>query len=156
TGEPGARRGRTIAIRRARPGRPGRGNRASQVGRRDQEPARRVPAGRQPGTRGGRRRPGRDRLTPAPGQPRCRDPSLLTCGCLASYPRIPMYGFKLRYVKKSVLLLAALIALVLAWNDLSRAFLVLITVFAAILVGGGWLARNALAQTSADDSRSAR
>ena len=68
-GEPGARRGRTTAIRRARPGwpgRPGRGSWASQVGRRDQEPARRVPAGRQPGTRGGRRRPGRDRLTPAP------------------------------------------------------------------------------------------
>jgi len=67
-----------------------------------------------------------------------------------------MYGFKLRYVKKSVLLLAALIALILAWSDLSHAFFTLITVFAAILVGGGWLARNAMAQTRGDDSRSAR
>src|SRR5690242_21508804 len=67
-----------------------------------------------------------------------------------------MYGFKLRYVRKSVLLLAALIALILAWTDLSHAFFTLITVFAAVLVGGGWLARNALAQTREDDSRSAR
>src|ERR1700755_2477009 len=67
-----------------------------------------------------------------------------------------MYGFKLRYVKKSVPLLAALIALVLAWSDLSHAFFVLITACAAVLVMSLWLARNAWAQTSADDSRSAR
>ena len=80
----------------------------------------------------------------------------MTCGCLASYPRIPMYGFKLSYVKKSVLLLAALIALILAWSDLSRAFFIIITACAAVAGFTGWLARNALAQTRGDDSRSAR
>ena len=51
----------------ARPGRPGQRGQASRpgpVGRRGQEPASRVPARRQPGTRGGRRRPGRNPLTP--------------------------------------------------------------------------------------------
>src|SRR5690349_25141392 len=67
-----------------------------------------------------------------------------------------MYGFKLRYVKKSVLLLAALIACVLARSDLSGAFFVLITACAAVLVMSLWLARNAWAQTSVDDSWSAR
>jgi apolipoprotein N-acyltransferase len=67
-----------------------------------------------------------------------------------------MYGFKLRYVKKSVLLLAALIALILAWSDLSRAFFILITTFAAVLGISGWLARNAWTQTREDDSRSAQ
>jgi probable Rubsico expression protein CbbX len=67
-----------------------------------------------------------------------------------------MYGLKLRYVKKSVLLLAALIALILAWSDLSHAFFVLITMCAAVLVIGGWLARNAWTQTREDNSRSAQ
>ena len=69
------------AHRRARPGRPGRPGQASRpgpVGRRGQEPARRVPARRQPGTCGGRRRAGRDPLT-RPAGPVGR----LTCGCPA-------------------------------------------------------------------------
>ena len=67
-----------------------------------------------------------------------------------------MYGFKLRYVKKSVLLLAALIALILAWSDLSHAFFTLITACAAVVGFIGWSARNAWTQTSEDVSRSAR
>jgi apolipoprotein N-acyltransferase len=67
-----------------------------------------------------------------------------------------MYGFKLRYVKKSVLLLAALIALILAWSDLSHAFFTLITACAVVLVMSLWLARNAWTQTREDDARSAR
>src|SRR2546423_14945116 len=67
-----------------------------------------------------------------------------------------MFGFKLRYVKKSVLVLAALIALILGWYDLSRAFFIQITLFAAVVGMIGWLARNAWAQTSEDNSRSAQ
>ena len=67
-----------------------------------------------------------------------------------------MYGFKLRYVKKSVLLLAALIALILAWSDLSHAFFTLITICAAVIGIIGWCARNAWTQTREDDSRSAQ
>ena len=67
-----------------------------------------------------------------------------------------MYGFKLRYVKKSVLLLAALIALIFAWSDLSHAFFTLITMCAAVLVISSWLARNVWTQTREDDSRSAQ
>jgi hypothetical protein len=65
-----------------------------------------------------------------------------------------MYGFKLRYVKKSVLLLVALIAFILAWSDLSHAFFIIITACAAVLGMSGWLARNAWTQTSENDSRS--
>ena len=67
-----------------------------------------------------------------------------------------MYGFKLRYAKRSVLLLAALIALILGWSDLSHAFFIIITSCAAVIAIIGWFASNALTQTREDDSRSAR
>jgi hypothetical protein len=67
-----------------------------------------------------------------------------------------MYGFKLRYVKKSVLLLAALIALILAWSDLSRAFFIIFTACAAVAGLIGWLARNAWTQTSEGNYRPAQ
>jgi probable Rubsico expression protein CbbX len=49
-----------------------------------------------------------------------------------------------------------LIALILAWYDLSHAFFITITAFAAVLVTSGWLARNAWTQTREDDSPSAQ
>jgi hypothetical protein len=67
-----------------------------------------------------------------------------------------MYGFKLRYVKRSVLLLAALIALILAWSDLSHPFFIIITSCAAVIGIVGLFARNAWTQTREDDSRSAQ
>ena len=64
-----------------------------------------------------------------------------------------MYGFKLRYAKTSILLLAALVALIVAWYHLSHGFFVLVGASAAFLGMSVGIARNVLSQTSADNSR---
>jgi probable Rubsico expression protein CbbX len=64
-----------------------------------------------------------------------------------------MYGFKLQYLKISMLLLAVLVAIVLAWSYLPHAFFYTFGGMAVVLGGTGVLARNAWSQTSDDDSR---
>jgi hypothetical protein len=49
-----------------------------------------------------------------------------------------------------------LIALILAWYDLSHAFFILITTFAGVVVIISWLARNAWTQTREDEPRAAQ
>ncbi len=66
-----------------------------------------------------------------------------------------MYGFKLRHVKKYLLLLAVLVALIIAWYDLSHAFFVIIIASAAFLGISVGLGRNAWTQTREEDSRTA-
>ena len=64
-----------------------------------------------------------------------------------------MYGFKLRYAKKSILLLAILVALILAWYYLSHVFFILVGASAAVLGMSVGITRNAFAQTREDNSR---
>ena len=64
-----------------------------------------------------------------------------------------MYGFKLRYAKKSVLLLAALAGLTIAWYDLSHDFFWLISVSVAVLGSTVWFTGNTWRQTRENESR---
>ena len=66
-----------------------------------------------------------------------------------------MYGFKLQYAKISILLLAVLVVIVLAWSYLPHAFFYTFGGMAVVLGGTGVLARNAWSQTSDDYSRPA-
>jgi probable Rubsico expression protein CbbX len=66
-----------------------------------------------------------------------------------------MYGFKLQYLKISMLLLAVLVVIVLAWSYLPHAFFYTFGGMAVVLGGTGVLARNAWSQTSDDNSRPA-
>jgi probable Rubsico expression protein CbbX len=66
-----------------------------------------------------------------------------------------MYGFKPQYLKISILLLAVLLVIVLAWSYLPHAFFYTFGGMAVVLSGTGVLARNAWSQTSDDDSRPA-
>jgi probable Rubsico expression protein CbbX len=66
-----------------------------------------------------------------------------------------MYGFKPQYTKISILLLAVLVVIVLAWSYLPHAFFYTFGGMAVVLGGTGVLARNAWSQTSDDDSRAA-
>ena len=65
-----------------------------------------------------------------------------------------MYGFKLRYLKRSLLLIAALVVFAVAWQYLSRALFVVAIAGAGVLGGSVALSRNAWSQTHEDDSRS--
>ena len=77
----------------------------------------------------------------------------MTCACLAGYPRIPMYGFKRRYVERSILLFAIVVSLFMAWLYLSHAFFIMIAAIAVALGIIAGLARNAWSQASNENSR---
>jgi probable Rubsico expression protein CbbX len=64
-----------------------------------------------------------------------------------------MYGFKLRYVKKSILLLVVLVAIFLAWNYLPRAIFIIAGASAVVLGGIVGLTLNAWSQTDDDNYR---
>ena len=64
-----------------------------------------------------------------------------------------MYGFKLRYVKRSVLLLAVLVIVIVAWYYLPHSFFIMLATIAAVLGLIAGLARNAWSQTVDDSSR---
>ena len=63
-----------------------------------------------------------------------------------------MYGFKLKYLKTSMLLLAALVVLAIAWQYLSRALFVVLLGGAGVVGMSAALSRNAWSQTHEDDS----
>jgi probable Rubsico expression protein CbbX len=65
-----------------------------------------------------------------------------------------MYGFKLKYLKISMLLLAAVVVPAIAWQYLSRAFFVIIVACAVMLGMSVALSRNTWSQTHEDDSLS--
>jgi probable Rubsico expression protein CbbX len=65
-----------------------------------------------------------------------------------------MYGFKLKYLKTSMLLVAALVVFALAWQYLSRALFVVLLGGAGVVGMSAALSRNAWLQTHGDDSRS--
>jgi probable Rubsico expression protein CbbX len=67
-----------------------------------------------------------------------------------------MYGFKLRYVKTSLLLIAILVAIALAWSYLSHAFFVIIGALAAVVGMSVGLGRNTWKQTQDADSQPSR
>ena len=64
-----------------------------------------------------------------------------------------MYGFKLKYVKKSILLLVVLVAIFLAWNYLPRPIFIIAGASAVVLGGIVGLTLNAWSQTGDDDYR---
>jgi probable Rubsico expression protein CbbX len=64
-----------------------------------------------------------------------------------------MYGFKLRYAKKSILILAVVVVIFMAWYYLPRAFFIMLAASAAVLGGIAVLARNAWSQTIDDNSQ---
>jgi probable Rubsico expression protein CbbX len=66
-----------------------------------------------------------------------------------------MYGFKVKYLKMALLLLAALVGLSVAWDSLPRAGFVIIFLCAAVLVMSLVIFRNAWTQTSVEDSQAA-
>ena len=63
-----------------------------------------------------------------------------------------MYGFKLKYLKTSMLLLAALVVLAIAWQYLSRALFVVLLGGAGVVGMSVALSRNTWSQTHEDDS----
>jgi probable Rubsico expression protein CbbX len=63
-----------------------------------------------------------------------------------------MYGFKLKYLKISMLLLAAVVVPAIAWQYLSRAFFVIIVACAVMLGMSVALSRNTWSQTHAVES----
>jgi ATPase family associated with various cellular activities (AAA) len=63
-----------------------------------------------------------------------------------------MYGFKLKYLRTSVLLLAALVALSVAWSYLSPVVLLLVITGGLILLLSITVGRNAWTQTQPGDS----
>jgi probable Rubsico expression protein CbbX len=66
-----------------------------------------------------------------------------------------MYGFKVKYLKTALLLLAVLVGLSFAWDSLPRAGFVIIFICAAVLLMSVVIFRNAWTQTSVEDSRAA-
>ena len=62
-----------------------------------------------------------------------------------------MYGFKLRYVKKAILLLVVLVAIFLAWNYLPRPIFIIAGASAVVLGGIVGLTFNAWSQTGDDN-----
>ena len=62
-----------------------------------------------------------------------------------------MYGFKLKYVKKSILLLVVLVAIFLAWNYLPRPIFIIAGASAVVLGGIVGLTLNAWSQTGDDN-----
>jgi probable Rubsico expression protein CbbX len=64
-----------------------------------------------------------------------------------------MYGFKVKYLKMALLLLAALVGLSVAYDSLPRAGFVIIFICAAVLVLSVAIFQNAWMQTSAEDSQ---
>ena len=77
----------------------------------------------------------------------------MTCACPAGYARIPMYGFKLKYAKISILLLAVLVVIVVAWSYLPHGLFIMAAATAAVLGMIAALARNASSQTKNDNYR---
>ncbi len=66
-----------------------------------------------------------------------------------------MYGFKVKYLKTALLLLAALVGLSVAWDSLPRPGFVIIFICAVVLVMSVAIFQNAWTQTSAEDSQAA-
>jgi probable Rubsico expression protein CbbX len=66
-----------------------------------------------------------------------------------------MYGFKLKYLKTALLLLAVLVGFSVAWDSLPRAVFVIIFICAAVMVMSVAIFRNAWTQTSVEDSQAA-
>lgn len=66
-----------------------------------------------------------------------------------------MYGFNVRYLKTSMLLLAALVGLTLAWTYLPRALFFLVLCGAFVLTMTVAISRNAFTQTRDEDPRAA-
>ena len=58
-----------------------------------------------------------------------------------------MYGFKLKYLKTSMLLVAALVVFALAWQYLSRALFVVLLGGAGVVGMSAALSRNACSHT---------
>jgi len=77
----------------------------------------------------------------------------LTCAWPAGYARIPMYGFKLKYAKTAILLLAILVVIIVAWYYLPHPFFIMTGATAAVLGMIAALARNASSQTKDDNYR---
>ena len=63
-----------------------------------------------------------------------------------------MYGFKLKYATKSILLLAVVIVIFLAWYYLPRPFFIMVAATAAVLGMISAFARNAWSQTINENS----
>ena len=64
-----------------------------------------------------------------------------------------MYGFKLKYAKTAILLLAVVVATFMAWYYLPHPFFITLAATAAVLGMTAALARNAWSQTGNDNSR---
>jgi len=64
-----------------------------------------------------------------------------------------MYGFKLKYAKRSILLLAVLVIIIVAWYYLPRPFFIMLAATAAVLGMIAGFARNAWSQSSNDSPR---
>jgi len=64
-----------------------------------------------------------------------------------------MYGFKLKYAKTGILLLAVVVATFMAWYYLPHPFFITLAATAAVLGMTAALARNAWSQTGNDNSR---
>ena len=64
-----------------------------------------------------------------------------------------MYGFKLKYAKTAILLLAVVVAIFMAWYYLPHPFFIMLAVIAAVLGMITGLARNAWSQSSDDSFR---
>ena len=64
-----------------------------------------------------------------------------------------MYGFKLKYAKTAILLLAVVVAISMAWYYLPRPFFIMLAATAAVLGMIAALARNAWSQTGDDNYR---
>jgi probable Rubsico expression protein CbbX len=67
-----------------------------------------------------------------------------------------MYGFKLKYAKTAILLLAVVVAIFMAWYYLPRPFFIMLAATVAVLGMIAALARNAWSQTGNDNSPAAR
>ena len=64
-----------------------------------------------------------------------------------------MYGFKLKYAKTAIVLLAIMVAIVMAWYYLPHIFFIMLAATAAVLGMITGFARNAWSQTSDDNYR---
>src|SRR5690242_3667578 len=64
-----------------------------------------------------------------------------------------MYGFKLKYAKRSILLLAVLVIIIVAWYYLPHPFFIMLAATAAVLGMIAGFARNAWSQSSDDNPR---
>jgi len=66
-----------------------------------------------------------------------------------------MYGFKVQYIKMSMLLFAALAGFTLAYYNLSRPLFLLLVIGVFVLAGSIAIGRNAWTQTDTEDARAA-